>query len=442
MIITIVKKGSRIGPIVWLFIILFTLEASAVTCDLSNDYSCCLAKYDDATCACCVIASPGVYNLTSYFSSNCPKDWQTSCEKSIAILIDSNDVFLDGNGISIDSGSGYNTTECRAGIVAGTAKGSYPFSNNTVTNVDIKNWNYGIVYWKQRLGRITNSNITGNQYGIFLTGSPDQTETLENGNLIDFNNINNNENGIAFFWAPNNTIDSNIITSNEHGIYFESPTPKSQFNLFTNNTFHYNTIDVYFHASEQQENTWDGNYWFGSCSEEPYCNCNTILGVCTNPCIISPNNIDYALCSEYFEISVRGNITNWQIPVGDNTIENAINISVITNADNWSVSAHDEMDKDNKPSESEGKLTAYNIITKSYGQTWLQNPIQVKALDQELYPYQYLNTSPIIVNCQNGPCEDDKYQDIGIRQQVGYGDPSLPPDSIYRIVIEFVVGEY
>lgn len=72
------------------------------------------------------------------------------------IRIESNDVVLDGNGVTIGGGGVSDTT----GIEVANVR------NVTIKNVTLERWDYGIRFENVAVGEIRNARVVGNGYGI------------------------------------------------------------------------------------------------------------------------------------------------------------------------------------------------------------------------------------------------------------------------------------
>jgi parallel beta-helix repeat protein len=183
------------------------------------------------------------------------------------------EIAVEKSGIVID-GASY--------IVQGSRTGNgftlYSVTNVTLTNINIKNFAYGVYLESSSYNSIHRNIISGNNYdGIEVYFSSDFNNVTENtieangwfgvgmhyshNNTISGNNIANNDDGVDLYDASGTEISKNRITgSGEFGIGLYSSSDNAIFlNNFVNNTQH-----IY---SEYSANHWDnaypdgGNYW-------------------------------------------------------------------------------------------------------------------------------------------------------------------------------------
>jgi parallel beta-helix repeat protein len=215
-----------------------------------------------------------------------------------------NSIIIEKNNIVID---GANYT------LQGT--GAYPIgidlvgrSNVTITNMKIKNFDFGVYLSSASYNVLSQNELTNNYCGIWI-------EASSNGNIISGNNIENNE--MYAIWlttSSNNTISENKLTSNfNYTVYLRSANYTTfSANYIANNymgiffressnniLYHNNFIDNVEHtASSASTNTWDngypsgGNYW--SDYEEKYPNADKLgdSGIWNTPYVIDENNQD------------------------------------------------------------------------------------------------------------------------------------------------------
>ena len=182
------------------------------------------------------------------------------------IVVEKNDIVINGASYTVQgSGTGNGFT-------------LYSVTNVTLTNINIKNFAYGIYLESSSYNSIHRNIISGNDYdGIEVYFSSDYNNITENrieengwfgigihysnNNTINANEIADNDDGIDAYDASRTEISWNNITGNgEFGIGLYSSSDNKVFlNNFLNNTQH-----VY---SQYSTNRWDkgypsgGNYW-------------------------------------------------------------------------------------------------------------------------------------------------------------------------------------
>jgi parallel beta-helix repeat protein len=190
-----------------------------------------------------IVRTGDVYTFTDDISSNFIN----------AIIIEKNDIVLDGAGFSLH------------GNMVSASNGIKLLNRNNVTikNLSIDSFYNGIYLFTSQNNIIIGNRITGNrEAGIYLYYS-------------SFNNITRNKitdtptpnfGGIRLNSANYNSITCNNITSNYFGIYFLDSQGNQIFhnNLISNTLNAYGTWDLGFPSPG---NTWDngypsgGNYW-------------------------------------------------------------------------------------------------------------------------------------------------------------------------------------
>jgi len=124
-----------------------------------------------------------------------------------------------------------------------------PFTSNSnkISDNNISNNDYGIILSYSNSNTITNNIISNNEEGIHIHGDK---------NTISGNIISNNEDGIFVFSSQNNNISGNALMGNVFGIALSwSILNKINHNNFINNCR--NAIFVCFSLY----NKWEGNYW-------------------------------------------------------------------------------------------------------------------------------------------------------------------------------------
>jgi parallel beta-helix repeat protein len=217
------------------------------------------------------------------------------------IVVEKNDIVINGASHTVEgSGTGNGFT-------------LYSVTNVTLTNINIKNFEYGVYLESSSYNSINRNNISGNDYdGIEVYFSSDYNNITENrieangwygvgilyshNNTISANDIANNDDGIDAYDASGTEISKNRITSSgEFGIGLYSSSENAIFlNNFVNNTQH-----VY---SEYSTNRWDegypsgGNYWSNYSGVDSKCGPNQdhpgADGIGDAPYTLDSNNTD------------------------------------------------------------------------------------------------------------------------------------------------------
>jgi parallel beta-helix repeat protein len=217
------------------------------------------------------------------------------------IVVEKNDIVINGASHTVQgSGTGNGFT-------------LYSVTNVTLTNINIKNFEYGVYLESSSYNSINRNNISGNDYdGIEVYFSSDYNNITENkieangwygvgilyshNNTISANDIANNDDGIDAYDASGTEISKNRITgSGEFGIGLYSSSENAVFlNNFVNNTQH-----AY---SESSTNRWDngypsgGNYWSDYSGADAKCGPNQDHpggdGMGDMPYAVDSNNID------------------------------------------------------------------------------------------------------------------------------------------------------
>ena len=230
------------------------------------------------------------------------------------IVVEKSDIVIDGASYTVQgSGTGNGFT-------------LYSATHVTLTNINIKNFEYGIYLESSSYNSIHRNNISGNDYdGIEVYFSSDYNNITENrieangwfgvgilysnNNTISANDIANNDDGIDAYDASGTEISKNRITgSGEFGIGLYSSSENAIFlNDFVNNTQH-----VY---SEYSTNRWDngypsgGNYWSDYSGTDlysgPYQNVTGSDGIGDTKYSIDPDNLDnYPLMNPWINLAV------------------------------------------------------------------------------------------------------------------------------------------
>jgi parallel beta-helix repeat protein len=232
------------------------------------------------------------------------------------IVVEKNDIVINGASYTVQgSGTGNGFT-------------LYSVTNVALTNINIKNFAYGVYLESSSYNSIHRNNISGNDYdGIEVYFSSDCNNIADNrieangwfgvgilysnNNTISGNNIANNDDGLDLYDASGTEISKNRITgSGEFGIGFYSSSDNAIFqNDFVNNTQH-----IY---SESSTNRWDngypsgGNYWSGYAGVDLFNGPNQNLpgsdGIADSPYSCSEDDQDrYPLMQTFTNVAVQG----------------------------------------------------------------------------------------------------------------------------------------
>ncbi len=195
-----IKKMDRLILIIFLFMAFFASGAQGQT-------------YIDS---CSPIIAPGEYVLNQSI---------TNSIVNICINISSDDVILDGNGLTID---GIDAFGSYGVYVNNPAK---PLTNVTITNLTVMDWDHGIYFQNVQNGNIINNiAISNNWNGIYLgltsytnligNNASNNSEGIElsssNNNSLASNDLFKNPTGIGMSFSNNNTIDQNNLNWNEN----------------------------------------------------------------------------------------------------------------------------------------------------------------------------------------------------------------------------------
>ncbi len=162
-----------------------------------------------------------------------------------SIVVTADNIIIDGAGYTVQG--------------TGSGRGIDLIYRNNVTlkNVEVTNFNTGILLYYSSNNTLSGNNASSNNvHGINLESSSNNTIT---GNTAS----SNNNVGIYSVTSSNNTITGNTASNNDYGIYLSSSS--------NNVLFHNNLINNTFQAivTTGYVNTWDdgypsgGNYWSG-----------------------------------------------------------------------------------------------------------------------------------------------------------------------------------
>ena len=261
----------------------------------------------------------------------------------VGIMIERNNMTLDGAGYLLDGEEGYNT-----GIWLDT------LTNVTVKNVNIHAFSLGIYLGGTSKNIIVSDNVTYCPYGIELLASSDNTIVGNHvtnstsfgillcqgegsagspNNTLTGNTLTNNSVGISLSQSSNNSLSGNtIMTSNNTAISIDDSSNNTltdnnittnyegiQMNSSSYNSFYHNNFVNNAHLqvdSSNSTNTWDegypsgGNYWSNYNGTDryggPYQNETGSDGIGDTPYVIDVNNRDnYPLMQPYSAHSTR-----------------------------------------------------------------------------------------------------------------------------------------
>jgi parallel beta-helix repeat protein len=212
-------------------------------------------------------------------------------------------------------------------------------SNETIENMEIKAFNYGIRLWPSFNNTISGNNITMNTIGILLWSSSNNSiaendittnnmhgislYALSNHNSIYGNSIADNLHGIYLYMSSNNSISGNSITANFDGLYLHTDyRGTSDYNNISGNNIKSNSrsgmfLDLADHnniynndfvdnmeqvLSYYSTNVWDdgypsgGNYWSDYTGVDLYNGPNQNVaggdGIGDTPYVIDADNRD------------------------------------------------------------------------------------------------------------------------------------------------------
>lgn len=152
------------------------------------------------------------------------------------IVVERDNIVLNGAGYVITGGGSGNGTTLT------------DRSNVTISNITMKDFQYGIVLYFSYNNTLSSNNVTGNLNGIELDSSSD--------NVLSGNNITaNNAEGIEFQSSSSNAVSDNNVANNGDGIILDSSCDN---NTLSGNDVANNYVGIYF-GSSCDNNTLSGN---------------------------------------------------------------------------------------------------------------------------------------------------------------------------------------
>ena len=133
----------------------------------------------------------------------------------------------------------------------------------------------------------------------------------------------------------------------------------------------------------------------------------------------------------YIDVSISGSIDNWNFQTGVNEDTTAVDLTIDTNMNKWTVGSMDAL-TGSKPAGTAGKMAEYSGSAYVLSGTVLANTAQVKSGTGN-----YITLTGSNQAVQAGTATGITSYDIGIKQQIDQTDPALDGDHRYRIVITF-----
>ncbi len=131
------------------------------------------------------------------------------------------------------------------------------------------------------------------------------------------------------------------------------------------------------------------------------------------------------------ELTIIGSIDEWNLGLGQNENITSIDLGVTTTAASWTVGVRDALN-DEKPPGTNGQMVEWTGSAYPEEYTILSNPIQVKSGSGN---FVSLSDSDQIIQSESSAGIFN--YDIGVRQDIQYGDARLTNGNNYRIVITF-----
>jgi PKD repeat protein len=133
----------------------------------------------------------------------------------------------------------------------------------------------------------------------------------------------------------------------------------------------------------------------------------------------------------YIDVSINGSIDNWNFQTGNNEDTTAVDLTVDTNTNSWSVGVMDAL-TESKPGGTAGKMAEYSGSAYVLSGKVLANAVQVKSGTGS-----YVTLSGTNQPVQAGTALGITPYDIGMKQQIVQADPTLSGNNRYRIVVTF-----
>jgi parallel beta-helix repeat protein len=426
----LVKKAVMVSLFIGFAIAFLPNMVLAGPCDSwKTDYHSCLASHSPDQCACCVVTGSGDLSTMGckYDVSHCPLP--------IGVLITQSNVILtnhEGKSIRFEP----NCSATAWSTVGALAK-TLPEGEMTNVRVDrlrVSNWTNGILFWRMQGGEIKNSIIEDNINGLYVFNAQN--------NRI-FSNIIESNTGIGLVLESNKTkmdlpangakTENNTFYDN----YFDNP---ENVNFLMvgwgggvdpwSNTFNIASTlgsNILAQLEERHGNYIGGNYWAGYSDTDP-CGCNGDTGFCNNPYLVymsgsKPNKDLLPLCQPpaFIDITVTGEISNWVLNSGYNE-KTGISVIVSTNSYDWYVSV---TDGDHPSDGMTGHMVKYT--SGVYDPTFY------------LTEHLYIADVPITEGDRliTGSKPTSHTYPLLLSQMVDHNDKILPPDSMYRVVLNF-----
>jgi len=233
---------------------------------------------------------------TAPISSSNNITYKFTANVNSSIIVSRSNIVLDGSGYALKgsgSGDGVSLTS---------------ISNVSIINMNITGFEYGVYLSSSSHDTIFGNTLASNSAnGVYLVYSSNNTISRNNAtangcgiylfscsdNNVTWNNATANYCGIYLGYSSRNIVSANNVTANSSsGIYLSG----SSGNVFYHNNFIDNTEQV---SSDGSPNTWNigypsgGNYWSDYQSDYPNAAENDHSGTWNTPYIIDNNNTDY-----------------------------------------------------------------------------------------------------------------------------------------------------
>ncbi len=223
------------------------------------------------------------------------------------IIVGKDDIIIDGKGHFLNGTGEYNSR----GIDLTGRK------NVKITNIKIRNFDYGIYLSAASNNIISQNELTSNYCGLWIVDS-------SNGNVISENNLTNNkmyaiwlkgsldnsisENALTLHanytiymrYSNRTTISANYIKNNNLGIFiYESSDNSLYHNSFIDNGQHASNLAS---ANIHWDNGKEGNYWSDYKTKYPEAKELDASGIWDTPYVIGDSNQDnYPLVNAKFQ---------------------------------------------------------------------------------------------------------------------------------------------